>query len=113
MGMMGTIEVLPAGVLTTTRLAGPQGAIDVATVVQVNATVAAEKNDISELTGTVQFTVDGIRAGSPVAIVEGRAAFSTSFEVSGVHSVGATYSGDSRHDESVSPPLQIRVSGSF
>ena len=111
MGMMGVIEVLPPGIPTTTTLTTPALKIDVATDVTVTASVRAKAAEAVP-GGTVQFAVDGINAGRPVVLEQGRAAFQTSFEESGEHVITATYSGDTAHDESLSA-IKIKVSGSY
>ncbi len=111
MGMMGVIEVLPPGIPTTTTLTTAARKIDVATDMTVTASVRAKAAEAVP-SGTVQFAVDGINAGRPVALEQGRATFQTSFEVSGEHRITATYSGDKEHDESLSA-IKIKVSGSY
>jgi hypothetical protein len=105
MGMMGEIQVLPAGVRTETRLSGAAHA-EIGTVIPITAEVIAGKALPS---GTIQFAVDGIEAGKPAAISHGRAEFIASFETGGVHEVTATYSGNHTYDESISRSFKIRV----
>ena len=57
--------------------------------VTITATVTGQSP-----TGTVQFTVDGSNAGSPVTLTNGTATYSTSTLSEGVHSIKASYSGD-------------------
>jgi hypothetical protein len=77
-------------------------------VIPITAEVAAGKTSPA---GTVQFAVDGIEAGKPVEVSQGRAEFSTSFETGGMHEVTASYSGDHTYDESISRSLKIKVKG--
>ena len=105
MGMMGEIQVLPAGVPTQTRLSGALHA-EIGTVIPITAEVIAGKASPS---GTIQFAVDGIEAGKPVTLSQGCAEFTTSFETGGIHEVTATYSGDHTYDESISRSFKIRV----
>ncbi len=107
MGMMGEIQVLPAGVRTETRLSGASHA-DIGTVIPITAEVIAGK---ASPPGTVQFTVDGIDAGKPVTLSQGRAEFTASFETGGIHEVTASYSGDHTYDESISRSFKIKVKG--
>ncbi len=107
MGMMGEIQVLPAGVRTETRLSASSHA-EIGTVIPITAYVIAGKASPS---GTIQFAVDGIEAGKPVALSEGRAEFTTSFDTGGIHEVTATYSGDRTYDESISHSFKVKVKG--
>jgi hypothetical protein len=107
MGMMGEIQVLPAGVKTETKLSGASHA-EIGTTIPITAEVTAGNTSPP---GTVQFVVDGIEAGKPVEISQGRAAFSTSFETGGIHEVTASYSGDHTYDESLSRSFKIKVKG--
>ena len=109
MGMMGSIQVLPPGIATSTRLTARSRTVDVATTLTVVARVRPNTGSTAEPTGTIQFTVDGISAGRPVPVVKGQATFTTSFEESGEQMITATYSGDTSHDESVARPLAIKV----
>ena len=105
MGMMGEIQVLPAGVKTETKLSGASHA-EIGTMIPITAEVAAGQ---ASTPGTVQFEVDGIDAGKPVELSRGRAEFSTSFETGGIHEVTASYSGDRTYDESTSRSFKIKV----
>ncbi len=107
MGMMGEIQVLPAGVKTETRLSAASHA-DIGTVIPITAEVIAGK---ASPPGTVQFSVDGIEAGKPVPLSQGHAEFTTSFETGGFHEVTATYSGNHTYDESISRSFKIKVKG--
>jgi FtsP/CotA-like multicopper oxidase with cupredoxin domain len=107
MGMMGEIEVLPAGIRTETRLSGATHA-EIGTVIPLTAEVIGGKGSTP---GTVQFAVDGIEAGKPVPLSQGRAEFTTSFETGGIHQVTASYSGDHTYDESISRSFKIKVKG--
>ena len=107
MGMMGVIQVLPSGVATVTTVTVP-AKIEVGTSINVTATVRGQKAVPS---GLVQFAIDGIQSGRPVALVDGHATFTTSFGDSDEHSITAGYLGDLVHDESLSRPLKIRANG--
>src|SRR5206468_4197587 len=56
-------------------------------------------------TGTVQFTIDGLAAGSAVALSGGSATYTTSALSAGAHTITATYSGDKNNAGSTSPAL--------
>ena len=60
-------------------------------------------------TGTVQFKDGAANLGSPVALVGGTAAFSTSSLAAGTHSITAVYSGDADDATSTSPPISQAV----
>ena len=108
MGMMGVIQVLPPGSATTTLLSTPSTTIDFASPLKVTAVVNSAGK--AEPAGSVQFTIDGINAGAAVPLAQGRATFTTTFDVAGEHNITATYSGDSAHDESVSRALRVKIS---
>jgi hypothetical protein len=109
--MMGVIQVLPPGIATDTSLSGPSARVDVATKINVVAYVRGHGSHDAMPGGTVQFMIDGIPSGRPIAISEGKAVFTTSFDGDGTHRITATYSGDQHYDESISHPLQINVVG--
>lgn len=109
MGMMGVIQVLPPGLPTVTTLSAPPR-ISTATLVKIVAAVAGKDASGSLPGGTVQFTVDGITIVRPVAIVDGKAIFTTSFDTAGKHEITATYGGDRTYDASASPALELKVS---
>jgi autotransporter-associated beta strand protein len=64
-------------------------------------------------TGTVQFQIDGIGFGSPVAISGGTASYSTAAISVGTHSVAALYSGDGNFAGSISPAVSQTVVASL
>lgn len=108
MGMMGVIEVLPPGLPTVTILKAPSR-VGVATSISIVATVTGKNANSSPPGGTVQFAVDGIATGKPVAVVDGKASFTTSFEAAGVHEITATYAGDRAYDVSAARAVKLRV----
>jgi FtsP/CotA-like multicopper oxidase with cupredoxin domain len=111
MGMMGVIEVLPPGIPATIELSGPQSAMQVATEVTFTAVTRKHASSDVDPSGTMQFLVDGIPAGRPIPLVDGKAALSTSFSSGGLHQIIAAYLGDARYDESMSKPLKVKVAG--
>lgn len=111
MGMMGSIEVLPPGVATSTALSAPSRTVDSAKDVTIIATVTPQATVSAVPSGTVQFVVDGQQTGTPGAISEGHARFTASFSDSGPHTITAIYSGDPRYDESVARPLTVKIGG--
>ena len=90
--------------VTTTTVAPSSNPSSAGQSVTFTATVTG-----SALTGTVQFTVDGNAAGSPVAVAAGQAAYVASALSVGTHSVKATYSGDSANAASTSSSLTQTV----
>lgn len=108
MGMMGVIQVLPAGLPTITTLHGP-AAIGTATELSIVANVVGKGARSDYPGGAVQFLIDGITAGKPVAIINGRATLTTSFDQAGTHLITANYQGDPTYDVSASHPLKLRV----
>jgi len=108
MGMMGVIQVLPPGVPTVTALRAP-ARVGIATSVSIVATVEGKDAGRAAPGGTVQFAVDGISTGKPMLVVDGKAAFTTSFEDAGVHEITAAYAGDATYDVSASREVKVRV----
>jgi hypothetical protein len=105
MGMMGSIQVLPKGMATTTSIRPvPNKKLEAGDAAHFVATV-----EPARATGTIQFAVDGLDLGRPVTLSNGQATLDTSFVDPGKHMVTATYSGDTEFDESagkISPVVQ-------
>ncbi len=108
MGMMGVIQVLPPGIRTITTLHGP-ATVGTATLLSVVATVSALGASFSGPGGAVQFMIDGITAGKPVPLSDGKATLTTSFDTAGTHVITATYGGDKTYDPSASGSVKLRV----
>lgn len=108
MGMMGVIQVLPPGVATTTTLHSP-ATVGTATLLSVVATVSAGSSNSGAPGGAVQFLIDGITAGKPVPLVDGKATLTTSFDTAATHVITATYGGDKTYDASASRSLKLKV----
>ena len=111
MGMMGVIQVLPSGIPTRTDLSGPTATVGVATEIQLTAHIRAHESHADLPSGTVQFMIDGLPAGKPIPLSNGRAVFTTSFGSGSAHQIIAAYSGDVHYDESISRPIKIRLAG--
>jgi len=107
-GMMATLQLLPAGVATSTSLASSATSVNVNVPLTLTATVTPATLEIP-LTGTVQFSMDGVPLGNPVTVANGQAAYTTSFAVSGKHAVSASYSGDADCKESQSEEVALSV----
>ncbi len=108
MGMMGSIRVLAPGIRTTTVLSKASPERDAGANVTVIATVRARAGGKTVPSGTMQFVVDGMNAGKPVALSDGQASFTTFFGDGSPHEITAIYSGDSIYDESVARPLTVK-----
>ena len=106
MGMMGVIQVLPPGLPTVTTLHGPD-VTGTATLISVVAGISGKGGDLP--TGTVQFLIDGIIAGGPATVVDGKATLKASFDTAGSHVITANYTGDKTYDVSASRPWKLRV----
>jgi hypothetical protein len=80
------------------------------TTVIFTATVSAVAPGVGTPTGTVQFRIDGVNVGSPLALNSSRqAAYSTSTLTVGLHTVSAVYSGDSGFNASTSANRNQRI----
>lgn len=106
-GMMNTIQVLPAGIATTTAISASSTDLNVNSSVTLTATVTAATSGGPALTGTVQFADEGNLIGSAVPLSNGQAAFTTTLSTSGNHSFTALYSGDVNYDQSASSALAV------
>ena len=58
-------------------------------------------------TGTVQFVVDGVNAGGPVALVGGVASFTTATLSVSNHTISAQYAGDTNYNQSQGSVAQV------
>lgn len=108
MGMMGVIQVLPPGVPTITTLHGP-ATVGTATVLSLVAIVSGGGSSSGAPGGAVQFMIDGITAGKPMPLVEGKATLTTSFDTAATHTINAIYEGDKTYDVSESRPVKLKV----
>ncbi len=110
-GMMGAIEVLPAGAASAIT------ATVSASNITPNANVTLTANVVDAVTGsftpagTVQFELNGINVGDPVALVSGHAVLTTPVTgTAGNSNLTAFYQGDSTYAESISSALPITIS---
>lgn len=106
-GMMNTIQVLPAGIGTTTTLNASSTDLNVNSSVALTATITAATTGGPALTGTVQFADGGSLIGSAVPVSNGQAVLTTALSTSGGHSFTALYSGDVNYDQSSSAALTV------
>ncbi len=107
-GMMGTIQVLPAGAGTSTTLSTSSTDVNVNSSITLTATVTPATAGGPTLTGTVQFAEDGADIGSPVTLLSsGQATLTTTVATGGSHAFTALYSGDASYNESVSSAVDV------
>lgn len=111
LGMMGEIQVVPTPIATTTTLTTASATVNMNASVAVTAQVASAPYSGAPISGTVQFTVDGVNSGSPVPVANGVATFKTSFITGGAHKVAGIYSGDTNYQTSTSNALDLTVAG--
>jgi FtsP/CotA-like multicopper oxidase with cupredoxin domain len=97
-GMMGVIQVLPPGQPTSVKLLPSARTISLRQPITVTAKVAGKAGAVPA--GTIQFAIDGNLEGPPLPLSGGEATRTFSFYSSGIHSIGATYSGDAKHEAS-------------
>ena len=103
LGMMGSIQVLPTGKppkmkISTQRRVKPGDPI-----------VLVASFGEANVSGTVQFLVDGREIAKPVPIANGQASFTTSFGEAGKHSFSAVYFGNATFDEATTAPVDVQV----
>jgi FtsP/CotA-like multicopper oxidase with cupredoxin domain len=110
-GMMGTIQVLPSGLATTTTLSASSTDGNLNANVTVTAAVSAVSAGGPALTGTVQFVEDGNVIANAVPVSGGQATFTTAMSTAGGHTITALYSGDVNYNESVSDALAVGAEG--
>ncbi|WP_245556976.1 Ig-like domain-containing protein [Jongsikchunia kroppenstedtii] len=89
---------------TTTTLQAP-GTATTGQAVNLTASVSP-----SAAGGTVQFKDNGINIGSPVAVANGSATLSQTFNTAGAHSITAVYSGGTGYNGSTSAASTVTVS---
>ncbi|WP_260735906.1 multicopper oxidase domain-containing protein [Tunturiibacter lichenicola] len=108
-GMMGAIEVLPAGASSVITATTSASSITPNASLTANVVDAATRS--STPTGSVQFQLNGINVGNPVTLVSGHAILMTPVTgTAGTSNLTAFYQGDSTYAESVSSPLPITIS---
>jgi len=111
-GMMGAIEVLPAGAASTTVVVSSATNMTPASSTVLTATVASSVAGGSAPTGQVQFQSNGTDIGSPATLTNGVAALSVSGASlqNGVNILQAFYLGDTYYAESLSGTTTINTS---
>ena len=88
----GTLSILPA--TTTGNLTSSANPALPGAPVTFTLSLAAVAPGAGTPTGSVQFKIDGVVAGSPVALSGGEAQYLTSALAAGTHTVVAEYAGD-------------------
>ena len=103
-GMMGVIQVLPAGAAATATVASSSRTLTPGTTSTLTATIASTIAGGSTPTGQVQFQANSVDIGAPVMLVNGVATLSVSGASlqNGINSIAAFYLGDTLYAESVS-----------
>ncbi len=108
LGMMAAIQVLPAGVATTSTLtASASETLSGAPLSLVARVLAASAG--SALSGTVQFFDGDTPLGDPVPVAGGQASLSTQLASYGSHALSAAYSGDDTRNQSLSAAVPVAV----
>lgn len=110
-GMMGAIQVLPAGkasavtATASTSTVAPNGNITLA------ASVVDAATGKPTPTGLVQFEFNGTNVGNPTFLSNGQASITTTINgAAGSGNLTAFYQGDSNYTESVSAAMPISIS---
>jgi hypothetical protein len=103
-GMMGAIEVLPAGAASAAVIASSTASTTPATSTMLTATVASSVTGGSTPTGEVQFQSNGLDIGNPATVTNGVATLTVagSSLQNGTNSAQAFYMGDNYYSESLS-----------
>ncbi len=96
---------------TTTTLGSSVNPSVVGQSVTFTATISANSPGSGTPTGSVTFEVDSISVGSPVALTNGAASFTTTFTAAGSYTIKAVYSGDSNFLSSKTTLTQTVTSG--
>ena len=104
LGMMGSIEVLPAGKPAKMKISTQRQRVRPGDPIVLVASFGE-----SGPSGSVQFLMDGREIAKPIAIADGRATFTTSFGEPGKHRFSAVYFGDPTFDEAMAPGLDVQV----
>ena len=101
----GTLTVTKAG--TGTVVTASAGTVGYGQAVTMTATVTPVSG--SGVTGSVQFVVDGVNVGLPVAVSGGTAVLMTSALAPGGHALSAVYGGDGNFQASTAAGVNVGV----
>ena len=108
LGMMAAIQVLPAGVATTSTLSASASETLPGAPLTLTARVVAASAG-GALAGTVQFFDADTPLGDPVPVAGGQATLSTQLAGYGSHALAAAYSGDATRNQSLSAAVPVAV----
>ncbi|NYF78116.1 multicopper oxidase domain-containing protein [Granulicella arctica] len=110
-GMMGEIQVLPAGSASSTTATASVSSITPDGTVTMTANVVDAATGATTPTGSVQFELNGLNVGDPVTLVNGQAVLTTTIDGSaGSSNLTAFYQGDTNYTESVSAAIPLTIS---
>jgi FtsP/CotA-like multicopper oxidase with cupredoxin domain len=110
-GMMGAIQVLPAGPASATTASASVSSIAPNGNITLSANVVDATTGAATPSGTVQFQINGVAVGDPVALAGGLATLTTPINGNvGANSVTAFYQGDSIYGESLSAAVPLSIS---
>jgi len=108
---MGEILVLPGGSASTTSAAASATSVSPNGNITLTANVADAATGAAKPTGLVQFELNGLNIGNPVALVNGKAVLTTPINgVVGTSNLTAFYQGDATYTESLSAAIPITIS---
>jgi FtsP/CotA-like multicopper oxidase with cupredoxin domain len=111
-GMMGAIQVLPStGSASTVTATASASSVTPNGNITLTASVTDAATGLPTPTGTVQFQLNGLNVGNPVALANGQAALTTPINGdAGASNLTAFYQGDATYMESVSANIPITIS---
>ena len=110
-GMMGVIQVLPAGFTSSVTATASTSSITPNGTITLAANVVDAATGNPTPTGVVQFELNGVNVGNPAPLVNGQASTTTPVNgAAGNGSLTAFYQGDSQYSESLSAPVPVTVS---
>jgi FtsP/CotA-like multicopper oxidase with cupredoxin domain len=110
-GMMGEIQVLPAGSASAVTASVSATSITPNSMLTMSANVVDAATNLPLSTGTVQFELNGNSIGDPVAVTNGFATLTTTVNgAAGTGQLTAFYQGDSTYTESNSAAVPLTIS---
>lgn len=98
-------------IATSTTVTNPGGNPNPGDSVTYLAAITPTGGSTAALTGTVQFTDNGVPLNQPVTVVNGQASTSTTYSTGGSHIIQAIYSGDRTYAGSTGALGPVTVSG--
>jgi hypothetical protein len=110
-GMMGEIQVLPAGASPSAIVVSSASSLAPNQSVTLTANVVDTSTGIPTPTGLVQFELNGENVGNPATISNGQASLTTAIDGNaGSNNLTAFYEGDATYTESTSPAISVAFS---